>query len=57
MWHWCQNSKNVDGGPGVPWDVSLYVPLVVRMLIKGFDSRPLEAYLVIYFVTVQVVKT
>src|SRR5918994_72959 len=42
---WRQNGKNVDGGPGLPWDVSLYVPLVVLMLIKGFDSRQMEAYL------------
>jgi hypothetical protein len=43
--HWRQNGKNVDGGPGLPWEVSLYVPLVVLMLIKGFDSRQMEAYL------------
>ena len=43
--HWRQNGKNLDGGPGLPWDVSLYVPLVVLMLIKGFDSRQMEAYL------------
>jgi hypothetical protein len=43
--HWRQNGKNVDGGPGLPWDVSLYVPLVVLMLIKVFDSRQMEAYL------------
>src|ERR687895_935280 len=42
---WRQNGKNVDGGPSLPWDVSLYVPLVVLMLIKGFDSRQMEAYL------------
>lgn len=42
--HWRQHGKNVDGGPGVPWDVSLYVPLVVLMLIKTFDSRQTEAY-------------
>ena len=42
--HWRQNGKNVDGGPGLPWDVSLYVPLVVLMLIKGFDLRQMEAY-------------
>src|ERR687894_1735075 len=42
---WRQNGKNVDGGRGLPWDVSLYVPLVVLMLVKGFDSRPMEAYL------------
>jgi hypothetical protein len=42
--HWRQHGKNVDGGPGLPWDVSLYVPLVVLMLIKAFDSRQREAY-------------
>jgi hypothetical protein len=42
--HWRQHGKNVDGGPGLPWDVSLYVPLVVLMLIKTFDSRQTEAY-------------
>src|SRR5215470_19875940 len=41
--HWRQHGKNVDGGPGLPWDVSLYVPLVVLMLIKAFDSRQMEA--------------
>ena len=43
--HWRQNGKNVDGGRGLPWDVSLYVPLVVLMLIKVFDARQMEAYL------------
>ena len=43
--HWRQHGKNVDGGPGLPWDVSLYVPLMVLMLIKVFDSRQMEAYL------------
>ena len=43
--HWRTHGKNVDGGPGLPWDVSLYVPLVVLMLIKHFDSRQMEAYL------------
>ena len=42
--HWRQHGKNVDGGPGMPWDVALYVPLVVLMLIKAFDSRQMEAY-------------
>jgi hypothetical protein len=41
---WHQHGKNVDGGRGLPWDVSLYVPLVVLMLIKGFNSRQMEAY-------------
>ena len=43
--HWRAHGKNVDGGPGLPWDVSLYVSLVVLMLIKHFDSRQMEAYL------------
>jgi hypothetical protein len=43
--HWRAHGKNVDGGPGLPWDVSLYVPLVVLMLIKHFDSRQMETYL------------
>src|SRR5215831_10012731 len=42
--YWRQHGKNVDGGPGLFWDVSLYVPLVVLMMIKSFDSRPMEAY-------------
>jgi hypothetical protein len=42
--HWREHGKNVDGGPGWPWDSSLYVPLVVLMLIKAFDSRQMEAY-------------
>ena len=42
--HWREHGKNVDGGPGLPWDVSLYVPLVVLMLLKFFDSRQMEAY-------------
>jgi hypothetical protein len=42
--HWRQHGKNVDGGPGLPWDIALYVPLVVLMLIKAFDSRQREAY-------------
>src|SRR5918997_5481524 len=43
--HWRRHGKNVDGGRGLPWEVSLYVPLGVLMLIKGFDSRQMEAYL------------
>ena len=43
--HWREHGKNVDRGPGLPWDVSLYVPLVVLMLIKHVDSRQMEAYL------------
>ena len=40
--HWREHGKNVDGGPGLPWDISLYVPLVVLMLIKHFDPRQME---------------
>jgi hypothetical protein len=43
--HWREHGKNVDAGPGLPWHVSLYVPLVVLMLLKHFDSRQMEAYL------------
>lgn len=43
--HWRESGKNVDGGPGLPWDTSLYVPLVVLMLVKAYDSRQMEAYL------------
>jgi hypothetical protein len=43
--HWQEAGKNVEGHPGLPWDVSLSVPLVVLMLIKNFDSRRMEAYL------------
>lgn len=43
--HWRQRGKNIDGGRGLPWDVSLYVPLVVLMLIKALDSRQMEAYI------------
>jgi hypothetical protein len=43
--HWRQAGKNTDGRPGLPWDVSLYVPLVVLMRVKHLDSRQMEAYL------------
>lgn len=42
---WRAAGKNVDGKPGVAWDVSLYVPLVVLMMVKGLHSREMEAYL------------
>lgn len=35
----------MDGKAGLPWDVSLYVPLVVLMMVKGLHSREMEAYL------------
>src|SRR5262249_5293571 len=36
--------KNTDGHPGLPWDVSLYVPLIVLMVVKHLHARALEAY-------------
>jgi hypothetical protein len=42
---WRRAGKNTDGGPGLPWDVALYVPLVVLMLVKNLNSREMEAYL------------
>ncbi len=41
---WRLSGKNVDGGPGRSLDISLYVPLVVLMVVKGFNSRQMEAY-------------
>jgi len=43
--HWQRAGKNTDGRPGLPWDVALYVPLVVLMVVKNFNSREMEAYL------------
>jgi len=43
--HWQRAGKNTDGRPGLPWDVALYVPLVVLMLVKNLNSRDMEAYL------------
>ena len=43
--HWQQAGKNTDGRPGLPWDVALYVPLVVLMLVKHLHAREMEAYL------------
>ena len=42
---WAAAGKNIAGGPGLPWEVSLYVPLVVLMIVKNFNSRQMEAYL------------
>src|SRR5262249_61140996 len=43
--HWQQAGKNTDGRPGLPWDISLYVPLVVLMVVKNLNARDMEAYL------------
>src|SRR6266481_9496531 len=42
---WAAAGKNVEGRPGLPWDVALYVPLVVLMLVKHLNTRDMEAYL------------
>jgi len=43
--HWRQAGKNIDGHSGLAWDVALYVPLVVLMLVKHLHAREMEAYL------------
>src|SRR5262252_3561601 len=43
--HWRRAGKNVDGHPGLAWDIALYVPLVVLMVVKHLHSRDMEAYL------------
>lgn len=43
--HWRQAGKNVDGGPGRPWPVSLYVPLLVLMRVRHLHDRAMELYL------------
>jgi len=42
---WRRAGKNVDGGPGLPWPVALYVPLLVLMWLKSYHSRQMEEYL------------
>ena len=41
---WAAAGKNTDGRPGLPWDVSLYVPLVVLMCVQHLHAREREAY-------------
>lgn len=42
---WRKAGKNVDGGPGRPWPVSLYVPLLVLMWVKAYHARQMEDYI------------
>ena len=42
---WAAAGKNVAGRPGLSWDVGLYVPLVVLMLVKHLNARDMESYL------------
>ena len=43
--HWRAAGKNGDGGPGLPWPVQLYVPLLVLMGLKAYHARQMEEYL------------
>ena len=43
--HWRRAGKNTDGRPGLAWDVTLYVPLVVLMLVKNLNARDMESSL------------
>jgi hypothetical protein len=43
--YWRQAGKNVDGGPGLPWPVQLYVPLLVLMWLESVHARQMEKYL------------
>ena len=43
--HWRAAGKNVDGGPGRPWPVHLYAPLLVLMWVKTYHARQMEDYL------------
>ena len=42
--HWRLVGKNTDGRPGLPWDVGLYVPLIVLMVVKASPRPCSEAY-------------
>jgi hypothetical protein len=41
---WRRAGKNVEGGPGLPWPVALYVPLLVLRWLKSYHSRQMEEY-------------
>jgi hypothetical protein len=43
--HWRRAGKHVDGGPGLPWPVALYVPLLVLRWLKSYHARQMEEYL------------
>jgi len=43
--HWRRAGKNTDGRPGLAWDVTLSVPLVVLMLVKHLNARARESSL------------
>lgn len=42
--HWRAAGKNVDGRPGLPWPVALYVPVLVLRAVKALSARQMEEY-------------
>jgi hypothetical protein len=42
--HWRAAGKKVEGRPGLPWPVALYVPLLVLMAVKALSARQMEEY-------------
>src|SRR5260370_236745 len=42
---WRQVGKERDGRGGLDWDMGLYVPLVVLLVVKNLNSRDMESYL------------
>jgi len=42
---WRRAGTNTAGRPGLAWDVTLYVPLVVLMLVKPLNARDMESSL------------
>jgi hypothetical protein len=42
---WEKSGKNIDGGPGCRWPVSLYALILVLKIVKGYGNREMEAYL------------
>lgn len=47
---WRRAGKNVDGHPGLAWDIALYVPLVVLLVVQNLPARDMEAYLAAHVV-------
>ena len=43
--HWRAAGKNVEGRPGLPWPIALYVPLLVLMAVKALSARQMEEYI------------
>jgi hypothetical protein len=41
--HGQQAGKNTEGRPGLPWDLSLFVPVVVLMVVRNLTARDMEA--------------